>query len=232
MNESNNTLAMTDADRAALRKSHFVGWTLFSRMLIVSAVIFGGACCWLGWEAIHDKELMESLGICTVVLLVLIAFAVLTVRHTRKQIDAPIAKDLAAGIKIFAVGQVIDIKHVGEYNSILVFASNDGQTKEFNLTMKMLKECHDALIVGKEVAVEYSPHRLFLFSVKLVSPLSAEEIAARHIEETNALTSTLIIVSALAIGIGWYLDIVIPMLIISAASIAIVMGVVLYLRKK
>lgn len=223
---------MTAADRAALRQSHFVGWTLFARMLVVIAVTFGGAWCWLGWEAAQNDDLWQSFGICTVVLLALIVFAVLTMRHTRKLIDIPISKDLAEGRKMCAVGQVVEIKHVGEYKSALVFLGSDGEVQEFNLTIKLMKEGHDALIVGKEVAVEYSPHMRFLFSVKLTTPLSNEEIAARHKEESNALISALFIVSALMMGIGWYLDIVMPMLIVLAVSIAVVIGVVLHLRKK
>ena len=232
MSSREQFVAMTDADRAALRKSHFIGWTVFTRMLIAIAILFGGAWCWLAWEAMHDNELSQSFGICTLLLFVLILFAVFTARHTRKTIDIPIAKDLADGRKVCAVGQVVEIKHVGEYNTVLVFGGKDGQVKEFNLTMRMMKEAHDALIVGKEVAVEYAPHILFLFSVRLTTPLSAEETAKRRQDETNTTISVLAVVGLLTLGLGWLLDIFIPMLIVAAATIAIVIGVMVYLRQK
>ena len=142
----------------------------------------------------------------------------------------PLTRDLDDERKICLVGEIIEIKYAGSDPArgmkIVLKTPYKADLEEFASSARVVA---DALVVGSQVALEYTPHARFILWLALRVPLTLEERQQHQTEENTSLAGALLAVSSivalLLLGMGWWLDLFVPFALITGLILALVVGI-------
>lgn len=210
--------SLTQEDKKVLERLYFIRWTIYQYMLIGIGSMFGAFWLWVGWEALHDEQLISVFAIVTVVVLVLVIFGWLTTPQYKRKVKQPLQEDIQKNQKIQKTGTILRIDRADRYNDNIVFQENGNpDTELFVFNSRFAK----VLIPEREVILDYSPCARVILYARLAVPLTAEETTERKKADDSALIAAISIPCVILIVMGWMFDLLLPFVIICFLTVII-----------
>jgi hypothetical protein len=207
MNDRQTIISLTEEDRRLLKKRYFLVWTGYKWFLIGTAGVFGGLWLWIGWLALYHHDVGQIFFIFTCMLVVMLASGWWVTSVYQTKTAAPLEQDIREDRKIQKIGHIIRIKWFNKYSQKLIFQTlGQTDTEEFVLNSRIYHVDGDMLILGREVELEYTPHARFLLSLRLLVPLTSEEVKQRQLEEQMNITDRMpmfILLGIFLLEMGW-----------------------------
>lgn len=217
--------SLTQEDKKVLERLYFIRWTIYQYMLIGIGSMFGAFWLWVGWEALHDEQLISVFAIITVVVLVLAIFGWLTTPPYKRKIKQPLQEDLQKNQKIQKTGTILRIERADRYNDNIVFQENGNPDPElFVFNSRFAK----VLIPEREIILDYSPCARVILYARLVVPLTVEEVAEREKADNSTLIAAISIPCVILLVMGWMFDLLLPFVIICFLTVIITLLVKKY----
>ena len=174
LEKSESIYPLTVENYKLLKKTYFLHWTVFKRILISLGLIFVVAEVWLGWVVYFSAKLPTAvdqdsfLSVSYLVGGIGLLTAAITGGY-RKRFALVLMQDLQEGRKIRKTGCIVAIKIQGEYGAInLVFKSNNSSELENFVIQPPRPPCfsYDEVIPGREIVLEYAPYSRVLLQLK------------------------------------------------------------------
>lgn len=212
------TLILTPADKKVLERLVFIRWIIYKWILAGIGFVFSFFWVLVGWEAFHNEQLMEVFGIITIVMLILLAFGLLTTPGYQRKVKQPLEEDIRNNQKIQKSGTILRIESAGRYNSNIVFLENGStDTETFIFNPLFAAE----LIPGREVILDYSPCARIILDAHLLIPLTAEEITLRKESDDTAFIAAISMPCVILLVMGWIFDMLLPFTISCVLTVVI-----------
>lgn len=187
-------------------------------MLAGIGFVFGCLWLWVGWQAFQDNQLMGVFGIITIVMLVLLAFGLLSTPPYRRKVKQPLEEDLRNDRKIQKTGSILRIESAGKYNSNIVFIENGSTDTEVFVFNTLFSE---VLIPGRELILDYSPSARIILHARLLVPLTAAEITERKRSDDTTFIAAISIPCIILLVMGWVFGMLLPFVIICVLTVII-----------
>jgi hypothetical protein len=182
-------------------------------------VIFGAFWLWVGWEYLHDEQLVSAFTIITVVVMVLLIFGLISTPRYKRKIKQPLEEDIRKNQQIQKTGTILRIESAGRYNDNIIFLENGSTDPEVFVFNSKFSE---ALIPEREIILDYSPCARVILDVRLLVPLTREEIKEKKKTDDTALIAAISIPCIILLGLGWMFHLFLPFAIICFVSVIII----------
>jgi fatty acid desaturase len=211
--------ALSAENKKALERLYFIQWIIYKWMLIGIGLMFGAFWLWTGWECLHDEQLVSAFSIITVVVLVLLVFGLISTPRYKRKIKQPLEEDIRKNQKIQKTGMILRIESAGRYNDNIIFLENGSTDSEVFVFNSKFSE---ALIPEREIILDYSPCARVILDVRLLVPLTTEEIQEKKKTDDTALIAAICIPCIILLGMGWMFHLFLPFAIICFVSVIII----------
>jgi hypothetical protein len=220
---------LTRENRDVLEKKYFLLWTVYKRMLMGLAIVLGTMWIWVGWEAMHDEQIVEVFIIVTMVVAVLFFFGWFTTPIYKRKTVLPLEQDLSQNQKMCKTGIVIAIERENKYNSRIVFQElGQAVTEIFILNDRF----PDLYVLNREIYLEHSLHTRFILEARLLVPFTEAEVIEQNKQERIQTIAIFMVVGIIMLGIGWLFNLLFLMFIFYLVAIGFITGIIWWDKQK
>lgn len=220
---------LSPEDRKLLEKKYFLVWTVYKRMLIGLAILFGSLWIWTGWEALHDTQLVDVFVIITIVVVALLAFGWLSTPIYRKKTALPLEQDILQNQKICKTGIIIAIERENKYNNRIIFQEHgESGTEKFILNDRF----PDLYVLNREISLQHTPHSRLILQAQLLTPFTDEEVVKQKREEVLEFISALLLPGIILFVMGWWFNMLAIFMVIYAITVILMVLVFRHYQKR